>query len=810
MSVQRLTKQIKHASSSLLQAPGFTSAIVLTLSLTLACFFVVMSLFSSYFIKPLNVDDEARLVVVEQDNVYSDKNSPGFQSFQSIIHWYNNHDNFDKVAAINIGEDVIMNLPGQPKLNMTFASDDYYDITNMQLAAGQHLSPQKRLDDKSTEVLISYAIWQTYFDGSKNAIGQTIELVHGQYKIVGVVAKNYANPFMFNRSRSDLWFHFSGDSRFYNDDRPSPWWNLFGSLKLIGTLKAGETPESTKAYLHARILEIKSDWKAVFDEVDDIVPIVTPFREKELNGNDTLAIFMLVGVVSLVLIALLNVSNLFISRAVVKHKQLALQAVLGAKRSVIFTSILVESSLLMVVSALAGLFFAAWGIKLFKFLSEGHLPLVSAINLDLTVVSSAVICCVVFAWLFAFITSRLINFGQLRTQIQSSGKGGVSQIKGSTVKLLIALQLFLATALVIGATMALNKTLETLLRPLGSEVDNRYSTMLFINDRERTLEQKYNDLQKIRAAVANIDGVVKVGHGDSPVNDGLRSSTVKDMSGKETVFIPQAWVGPDYFDITGLKIIEGRTFSEAAIRGEKHEFLVTKAVNDMLKPGGSLIGEKFLSFDPDNPVEVVGITENFNHPKFFDKHQGRHFWWAAQPYGFGLIIQMEHGKTLNREQLLQAARTVDSRIGLWKFDFLEDEYAKMVHMERITLSLSIVLALFTLVLAGIGIYGVLSYNLGLRRYEYGMRMALGAKRKRLYQQLLSDTLLPLAFAFIAALVVMVGGYTMFKVELENWLLLNWLWLTITAASIVLFALFATLFPMSKLINAKPMAALRDN
>lgn len=810
MSVQRLTTQIKHASSSLLQAPGFTSAIVLTLSLTLACFFVVMSLFSSYFIKPLNVDDEARLVVVEQDNVYSDKNSPGYQSFQSIIHWYNNHDNFDKVAAVNTGEDVIFNLPGQPKLNMTFASDDYYDITNMPLAIGSYLTPQQRLDDKSTEVLISYHIWQKYYNGEKDVLGQSIKLVHDQYKIVGVVGKDYANPFMFNRGKSDLWFHFSADTRFYNEDRPSPWWNLFGNLKLVGTLKAGETNESTKAFLHARLLEIKSEWKAEFDEVDDIVPIVTPFREKELNGNDTLAIFMLVGVVSLVFIALLNVSNLFISRAVVKHKQLALQAVLGAKRRVIFTSILVESSLLMMVSAMAGLFFAAWGIKLFKFLSLGHLPLMSAINLDVTVISSALICCVLFAWLFAFITSRLINFGQLRAQIQSSGKGAISQIKSSTIKMLIALQLFLATSLVIGATMALNKTSETLLRPLGSEVENRYGVMLFLTDSERSQEYRYNNIENIRQALAQIEGVAKVGHGDSPVNQGISASTVKDLSGKETVFIPQAWVGRDYFDITGLKIIEGRTFSEAAIRGEKHEFLVSKAVNDMLKPGGSLVGEKFLSFDPDNPVEVVGITENFNHPKYFDLHQGRHFWWPSQAFGYPYIVQMQQGKTLNREQLLQAARTVDSRIGLWKFDFLEDEYAKMVHMERITLSLSIVLALFTLVLAGIGIYGVLSYNLGLRRYEYGMRMALGAKRKRLYQQLLSDTLLPLAFAFIAALVVMVGGYMLFKTQLANWLLLNWLWLSITAISIVIFALFATLFPMSKLINAKPMAALRDN
>lgn len=282
------------------------------------------------------------------------------------------------------------------------------------------------------------------------------------------------------------------------------------------------------------------------------------------------------------------------------------------------------------------------------------------------------------------------------------------------------------------------------------------------------------------------------------------------MSGKETVFIPQAWVGRDYFDVTKLKIIEGRTFSEAAIRGEKHEFLVTKAVNDLLKPGGSLIGEKFMSFDPDNPVEVVGITENFNHPKYFDLHQGRHFWWASQAYGYPYVIKMEQGKTLNREALLQTVRAIDSRIGIWKFDVLEDEYAKMVHMERITLGLCSILALFTLTLAGIGIYGVLSYNLGLRRYEFGMRMALGAKQKRLYQLLLNDTLLPLLFAFLTALVVTLGGYAVFKESLEPWLLLEPTWLLSMAVGILVFALFATLYPMTKLLSAKPMAALKQN
>ena len=123
--------------------------------------------------------------------------------------------------------------------------------------------------------------------------------------------------------------------------------------------------------------------------------------------------------------------------------------------------------------------------------------------------------------------------------------------------------------------------------------------MVFIEKNRDELSKRYDDLQKFLHAAEQIPGVKAVAHGQSPVDRGKRASTITDMSGKGSIFIPQTWVGQDYFEFTGLKIIEGRNFSEAAIRGEKHEFLVTKAVNDLLKPEGSLIGEKFYSFDPE-------------------------------------------------------------------------------------------------------------------------------------------------------------------------------------------------------------------
>ncbi|KJY95762.1 ABC transporter permease [Pseudoalteromonas ruthenica] len=805
----RLRMHLHMALLSLRQTPGFVAAVVATLAITLACFFVVMSLFSSYFVAPLNVEQESRLVIVEQDNIYPDYNSPGFQSFQSVLHWYETQTSFSRQALVNSGEDVISNLPGEPRIAITYASDGYFELFRVPLALGQHMSRQQRVQEPLDEVLISYDFWQRYYGGDDNVIGQTLVKLDKHYRIVGVVAKNYQDPYMFNRGDNQLWFKFSADARYFNDDNPSAWWNLFRGMKLVGVLKPGATKASTEAELYQNIQEIKAQWKEEFDELDDLKPIVTPFRQAELGDNDDLAIMLLAGVTGLVLIALLNVSNLFIARAVAKHKTLALQAVLGAKRKTLFASILSETFVLMASAVAIALFIAAWGVKLFKWVSSGHLPLVHTVGIDITVVSSALILCILLALLFAWITSRLINFKQLRSQVQSSGKGAVSQVSMRTVKWMIAIQLFLATSLVITATMVLHKSVETLQRPLGSRVDNIYQVMAFIEKNRDELSKRYDDLQKFLHAAEQIPGVKAVAHGQSPVDRGKRASTITDMSGKGSIFIPQTWVGQDYFEFTGLKIIEGRNFSEAAIRGEKHEFLVTKAVNDLLKPEGSLIGEKFYSFDPDNPVEVVGITENFNHPKFYDEDLGRHLWWPAQPYGFAIMIEMQPGQQLQRETVFQAMQQVSNRAGIWTFKSLEEQYAAITHLDKVTLMLCTALGIFTLLLAGIGIYGVLSYNLRLRRYELGMRMALGAKRKLLYRQLIKDTIMPLVAAFLLALGVSLGGYILFQQSVMLWLSLNPLWLLFVSAAIIVFALASVIWPMRQLIHDEPMAALKQ-
>lgn len=160
-------------------------------------------------------------------------------------------------------------------------------------------------------------------------------------------------------------------------------------------------------------------------------------------------------------------------------------------------------------------------------------------------------------------------------------------------------------------------------------------------------------------------------------------------------------VGPDYFALTGLELVAGRTFSEAAIRGEKEEAIVSWAAAQALKPDGDVIGETYFIFNPDVPAEIVGISKNFNYPKRHHELQGKTVWLPALPLGYPFMIEMEPGASLTRAQIQNAISAVNGQAGIWRFLNLTKTYQSITYLERLTLLLSFALCGFCLLLSGV-------------------------------------------------------------------------------------------------------------
>lgn len=816
--MSRLTKtrsQLRLAWASLMNAPGFLAAVVATLALTLATLFVVLSLVNSYFLKPLDVFDESRMVVVEQQTTYQENTSSGFQSYQSIVHWLKNNQSFEQAFMINAAEQVFSNLDGQPKEDVLYVGAEYFELLNTPFLLGQGFNKGETLEEVDNSVIISENFWQKHFDSDPNVIGKTLKTIGGignsGYTITGVVAGHFSPPYMIKAGSVEAWFPTSSDRRFFHtDDWQSPWTNTFGNLKLIAVLKPGVTNEQVKTDLKAQIDTIKSEW---LDNggITDINPVVTPYREVELGNNDQLSLMMLAGALGLLVIAVLNVSTLFFSRALAQHKTLALQAVLGAKRKTLFNSILLQSLILMSVSVSIALFLSVWGIRLFKVLAEGRLPLVNSIAVDTNLVLIAIVMCIALAYIFSIITAYLINYKTLNQQMQNSGKGGISQVSGRTVRLLIGVQMFVAALLVSFSVMVVSKSLETINRPLGSNTENLFFAQLFQPNNNSSLDERYVNAKKYQKILQDNEDIKGVALGHSPITARQTANSLTDVEGNSTIFFPSQGVGVEYFDLVGTKVLAGRTFSEQAVRGETNEMLISLSVAKWLLPNQdhtNIIGQSYRGLQ-DNMYEIIGITEDFNHPKYYDESFGRHIWWPAQPWSYMFIIEAEPGVKLTGKQVLNILSDASTNLTLWQFKDSQQEYDNLLYMSRLTVVLCCTLALFTLLLAAIGIFGVLSYNLGLRRYEFGIRMALGAKKARLFKLMSKEAVLPVLIGFILALSVMIVGYHSLQEQLVSWLILD-VRLQLMAWFITLIiAMFACFRPLLLLIKAKPMAALRN-
>ena len=808
---QRKTKsQFSLAYKSLKNAPGFVASVMITMSLTLATLFVIFSLVNTYFFKPLNVLDEKNLYVVEQEVTTPAGVHSGYQSYKSIVHWYKTQSSFEKLTPVSPNNMVFTNLPGEPKVVATFATPDYYDIFNVPLILGQKFSPDLKLDQTSDGVIISEKFWQKYFNKDPNVLGKTLNDGERLFKIIVVIADTFEPPYMFYEGQSELWLHFGSDRRFFNDGEwDNPWDNTYKSLKLVGTAKVGTTQQNIFKDLSDRIEEIRAEWLKGYETSTDFKPLITPYRIIELGDKGHLSLFLLAGTLGLLLIAVVNVCNLFFSRALAQHKTLALQAVLGAKRGLLFTAILSQTLLLMTASVLSALFIAAWGIKLFKHLAAGKLPLVQSITIDTNLLLVAIALSIVLAYIFALVTSRLVNYKELRAQLQSSGKGSVNQVSGRTVRALVGGQMALASTLIIFACLALTKTTDTLNRPMGSKVSNMYSVTAFIRGENDVLSvtARFDKNKKIKEILAKQPNIKQISSGRSPVSLRITRSNLTDMDGKQTPFTPQGWVGADYFEHTGLKILKGRTFSDAALRGEKFEMLITQSLALQLEPNGDVLGKVYDGHDP--KVEVVGITEDFNHPNFYDQDKGAHIWWANQPFAYAYIIETKPGYKLTQEDFLLTLRKEDARFNIWEFRSLEEEVGKLIYMDIITLYLSYILAGFTLLLASVGIYGVLSYNLGLRRFEFGIRMALGAKKSRLYKLLIKDAIAPLMIGLSCAIIITIALFSQYHEALSPWLTFDLKFALPALILTLAIALLASFRPMQKIIKERPMKALRN-
>jgi len=807
-----LINEIKTTAASLSRVPGFVLTTVFTLSLTLGVLLAAFSLNHLLMFKALPYPDAKNLILMEQELQEGERKYSGSQYFVAQKLMYQKQKSLESMALVFRDNAILASLRDKPLTELSYVTPEYFDLLGTPILMGRSFTEQENIDNNKASALISEQLWREQYSADTNIIGKNIILGEQQYKVVGVVSSSFVEPSNFaDDANSQIWLPWD----FHGQDEET--WNyVYSATSAIGKLSPATTITQVSDEFNALVDPIfQQNGRVGHAKHQAIIAQFQDFQVAIIGDNKYIALLILLGAGVLLLIACANIVNLFFSRAAQRQRALVIQATLGAKLKHLFFNIWLESLLLCTASMVIGLVIAGWSIELFRSVASHALPRLSELSLDLTAVVFACLLTLMLSLIFSVITLKLINHKQLISQLQSSGKGTGAQVNAKVRNALVASQICLATLLLLVTSLVMSNSLKVLNHPLGFEEKNLYNLKLDIGEGYPEKESKNQLSHDLLAQLQKLKGVEKISRASNPpIRRGSNNTGLFNSDNDKLGHFSYVTIDDNYFNTVGIKVLAGRGYSQQDVRDDTDTIVLSKtAAMKLIATLGDgtgkiedIIGKLVYSAGGD-AWTVIGVVDNVYNPYNHERTQGAMMYFSS--YRTNFIIRMQAGNTLAKTQIINLLEAHFSDIKVWRFTAVSEIHEQLVYQKKLTLWLSLVLGLFALLLAAVGIYGVISYNSQMRRYELGIRMSLGAKSKRILLEFITESFTPIAAGFALSLVLAVILYSYAQQHINQWLSFDWLMISSSLLALIAIALAACYFPAKKIIASDPIKALRN-
>lgn len=818
--MRKLTRQHKKSWASLKKTPSFLFTVLITMGITLGALLCAITLNHLLMVEPLPYPEQERLFVVEHQLVGAKKETKAIAyTYPSLVHLYKSKEAFEQAAMLSYGQDVIVSHNSQPLVNTAYVTPELHEILASPMALGRKFEASEAMDTNNPVVMLSYNTWQREFGGVASILEQKINLSGISYRVVGVLAKDFVEPELAETGReTQIWLPW--DYNQTEEGGRQSFGIISDDLKFVGLLQKGVSASQAQQLLTPLVSE---RWQEGVADISffkgwAVEMQVHPLKEVILGQSGSIAIMLLASIAGLVLIACLNISNLFMSRTAEKQRQMAIQAALGATKKHLFKGMLAETTLLMSMSIILALIVAKIGFYIMQHYLGAVLPRVNELSLNLITFASAIVVTLGLAVFFAKLSSQMVNYRALNTTLQSSGKGSGLQVSQKTRYALVASQVALATVLVFANFSLLKDAVKTINAPLGFETDN-ISTLILnfsstdIPSREESVPIMAEIMEKLEA-LPQVDSLAQ---GQSPL-DGFNVLALTNVANNERYTPYFKLVDHRYFNMIEQPLMQGDNFTLTDRRDRNNVMIVNQSFAKQLKADGDVLGFQISIGEPE-PYKVIGIVKDIAIPgdsatDFDSTATGTGVPRAYIPNGLGeqsFMLKLKPEQLLSREQLARLLASVDTRYSVFSLNAASDILIQSLFAEIATAITTAVLASLVFLLAGIGLYGILSYGIQLRKFELGARMAIGATGKNLVSLVIRDNTKPVLVGFIGSVVLFAIAY----IGLSEFItpLLTWQVLPMVLASLVLMtlvALFACYWPLRQYIRRPAIYALRGS
>jgi len=808
--LETVGQDVRYGVRTLARTPGFTVAAVLALALGIGATTAIFSVVDAVLLRPLPYDRPDRLAVVLTRG--TGPVAPG-----NFLDWRRDASSFERMGAAeawgtNLGGD------GRPEhVEGVRVTSDIFPLLGVQPQLGRTFSADEDQAGRGQVVVLGHRLWQRRFGADAAVVGRSITLDGVPHVVVGVMPKGFEFP-PFWATGAELW-------------APLPLAERAGSrngqsLRTFARLAPGASLEKARAEMATITGRLEREYpgtnrNVVVRGLDDIVV-----------GDVRSALLILLGAVGFVLlIACANVAHMLLARASARHKEVALRAALGASRARVIRQLLTESIVLAAVGGMAGVALAAAVLRALIAISPGNLPRLETAGLDPRVLAVTVVVSLVTGIAFglapALQASRFDLTGALREGERGSTAGaGRHRLR----RLLMASELALALVLLVGAGLMIRTFVA--LRRFDPGFDPRRVVTAVVSLKGSRSEEPGRRLtfyREVLDRVRALPGVVSA----SAINHLPLAGDVWGFPFQVEGQPPSApgespsaafrVVLPGYFQAIGLPLVRGRDFTDDDRLGTPGTVIVNEWLAQRYWPGADPIGKRMTLDDLDqNPewLTVVGVARNAARGQ-----------WAAAPDEEMYLPLLQSRLYLEREggpfsfltlvartstdqpaalgpSLRTAVWSVDGNVAVSEVQTMEEVVAAATSSPRFYLLLLGSFAAAALILAALGIYGVMSYSVAQRRNEIGIRMALGARRGDVLRLVMRE----------AVGVVAIGGGIGLAVALLLTRLMGALLYGVGAtdpitfvgvgALLALVALLATYVPARRAIRVDPLQALR--
>ena len=748
--MQTLWQDLRYGLRMLMKQPGFTLVAIIALALGIGANTAIFSVVNSVLVRPLPFANSDRLVVIWQSN-------PQANSFReavaaaNFLDWKDQNTVFEQIAAFREDNFNITGTDRPEQIPGSRVNPSLFQVLGVQPLLGRVFQDE---DQDSRSVVISKGLWGRLFADAPNIIGQKL-IVNGEpLTITAVMPAGFDFP-----EGNDLWVR----SRYRVPENPL---NLKEDpsadrghqyFRVIALLKSNVTLEQAQAEMDTISSRLEQQYpNQNMGQGGSLVSL----REEEVGQVRPILLILFGAVGFVLLIVCANVANLLMARAATRQKEIAIRVALGASRKRIAQQLLTESVMLALAGGGAGLLVALWGISPLVALIPADIHGLQNISIDTKVLGFTMLVSLLTGLVFGLLPAMQASKTDLNESLKESGRGSTEGRRGASIRsVLIVSEIALSLVLLIGAGLMIKSFIRLQQVDLGFATDNVLTMRLTLpqakypekRDQARFFQQALQQVQ----ATPGVELAAAISRLPLTPGNSSRSFNIEGRSGNNAEAGSSAdyrVISPDYFRAMGIPVLKGRSFTERDNAEAAGSVIINETAARRDWPDEDPIGKR-LQIEGDEWFEIVGVVGDVKHLGQASKARAEvYVSYLKRPWPFMTILaRSPQNATALGETLREAVMAVDRDQPVYEIKTVEQLVSRSVARRRSNMLLLGIFAVVAMVIAAVGIYGVMSYSITQRKHEIGIRIALGANRRDILKMVLGYGLtLALAGVMIGA------------------------------------------------------------